>query len=112
MAEAGSTPAEASIERLDLDDRAAVIAADPQNGPPAALFDKDAADVGRPRQLIFHDGVRRWIEPRHAIAHHRARPDLATPGPDDVVWIAPRCGQLPFLDDIRPGVEAADGVAA
>src|SRR5580704_9329960 len=47
---------QASIQRLDLDDRRAVVAADPEHWPRAAVIDEDAADIGRARQLIFGDG--------------------------------------------------------
>src|SRR5580692_6837056 len=68
---------EASIQRLDLDDRGAVVAADPEHRPRAAIVDEDAADIGRARQLIFGDGVGLRIKAGDAVGQHRAGPDLA-----------------------------------
>src|SRR5262245_31041580 len=43
------------LQRLDLDDRGAVVVADPEHRSRAGLLDEDAADVGRARQQIFGD---------------------------------------------------------
>src|ERR1700728_3626412 len=66
-----------SVQRLDLDDRGAVIAADPQHRPGAAIVDEDPPDIGRSRQLIFDDVIGLGIEPRDPVIQHRAGPDLA-----------------------------------
>src|SRR5262245_47593940 len=42
-----------SVERLDPHDRGAVVAANPEHRPRAGLLDKDAADVGGPRQQVL-----------------------------------------------------------
>src|SRR5690348_5416315 len=67
----------ALIERLDLDDRRAVIAADPQDRPIGRAGDEDAADVGRPRQQIVDDLAGLRIEPSSVGGEHRAGTDIA-----------------------------------
>src|SRR3954471_12928286 len=42
-----------SVEWLDLHDRGAVVAADPEHRPPAGLFDKDAAHIGASGQEVI-----------------------------------------------------------
>src|ERR1700685_4761091 len=86
-----------SIQRFYLDDRGALVAADPERRPRAAVIDVDAADIGRARQLIFGDAVGLRIETRDPVGQHRAGPDLAVLGFDHVVWRVPRRRQLPFL---------------
>jgi hypothetical protein len=41
------------FERLDLDDRGAVIIADPEHTRRRPVIDKDAPDIGRMGQLVF-----------------------------------------------------------
>src|SRR5436853_73263 len=41
------------IERLELDDRGAVIIADPERHRRGGVIDEDAADVGRARQQVL-----------------------------------------------------------
>src|SRR5262249_41659840 len=52
-----------------------------------------------------------WIEPRHAVAHHRAGPGLAVLVDHDVIGLRPRRRQYPFLDLFSLRIEHADGVA-
>src|SRR5215471_3070289 len=42
-----------SVERLDLDDRGAVVVADPERARALGIVDVDTPNVGRVRQLIF-----------------------------------------------------------
>src|SRR5580692_7694341 len=54
-----------SLQRLDLHDRGAMVAADPQHRARAGLVDEHAPDVGRARQQVLDDPVGLRIEPRH-----------------------------------------------
>src|SRR6266478_3910646 len=45
----------ALVERLDLDDGGAVVAADPEHGPAAGFVDEDPPDVGALGQQILRD---------------------------------------------------------
>src|SRR5229473_1482999 len=102
----------ALIQRLDLDDGRAEIAADPQHGPIAGVVDEDAPDVGGARQQVFDHVAGLRIEPRHLVVEHRAGPHLAFSRRDDVVGRAPGRGQPPFLDGRALRIEQADAVGA
>src|SRR5689334_15979368 len=101
-----------SLQRLDLHDRGAVVAADPEDGPRARLVDEHPPDVGRARQQVLDDPIGPGIEPRHPVVEHRARPHLAVLRRHDVVGRAPRRRQLPLADLLRRRIEHADAVAA
>src|SRR6185312_6201042 len=70
-----------------------------------------AADVGGLGQLILDVLAGLRIEPRHAVAHHRAGPGLAVLVDDDVVGLRPGRRHDPFFDLLGLGVEHADRVA-
>jgi hypothetical protein len=55
-------------QRLALDDRGAVIAADPDGRRPRRVVDEDAADVGFARQQVFGRAAAFRIEAQDAIA--------------------------------------------
>src|SRR5271154_3330197 len=78
-------PASTSIQRLELDDRGAVVAADPEGHRRGAVVDEHAPNVGRGRQQIFDELAGLGIEPQDAVAHHRAGPGLAVLVERDVV---------------------------
>src|SRR5438309_6824956 len=63
-----------SIQWLDLHDRSAVIAADPEGDGRGRIIDPHPPDVGAPRQLIFRRLARPGVEPDHAIARHARAP--------------------------------------
>src|SRR5262245_33000200 len=76
------------IQRLELDDRGAVVAADPERDRRRGVVDNDAADVGRVRQKIFDELPSLGIESRDAIAQHRAGPCLPVAVDDHVIRLA------------------------
>src|SRR5262249_49763761 len=59
-----------SVERLDLDDGGAVVAADPERDRRRRVVDEHPADVGRPRQQIFHELPVPGVEPHDAVRQH------------------------------------------
>src|SRR5262245_45348216 len=89
----------ASIEdRLDLDDRPAVIAADPKRTRTGAIVDEHPADVGRARQLVLDVLAGLHVEAGDAVVQHRAGPGGAVLAGHRVIWRAPGRRRLPFLD--------------
>ena len=62
------------VERLDAQNFRAVIVAGPKRHRIGRIVDKDAANIGRPRQKIFDRTSALRIEPQHAIARHAAAP--------------------------------------
>src|ERR1700716_4034386 len=62
-----SSEAARLVERLDLDDRGTVVAADPEHGPRPGLYDEDAPDVGRARQEILGDLAGLYVETRNQV---------------------------------------------
>src|SRR5580658_2403291 len=66
----------ALIQRLDLDDRRAVVAADPERPRISPVIHKHAADISRARQLIFDVLAGLDVEARDAIGVHRAGPGV------------------------------------
>ena len=78
----GASP---SVQRLDLDDRGAVIVADPQHRPRPGLLHEHAADIGRVGQQIFDDLVGLRVEPRDLVASASSRSTLPRRP-----WSAPR----------------------
>src|SRR5438093_3189041 len=57
---------ETLVERFDLDDRRAVVVADPERARALRIVDIDAADVGRARQHVFRVLAAIDVEARHA----------------------------------------------
>src|SRR5262245_35211324 len=53
------------VERLDLHDRGAVIAADPEHRPRSGLLDEHTADIGRARQQVLGELPGLGVEPCH-----------------------------------------------
>src|SRR5215471_16889950 len=85
----------ASVERLDLHDRGAVIAANPEHRARSGLFDEHAPDVGGARQQILGDLAGLGVEPSDEIVHHRAGPHFrGVLGWDYVIRRAPLGRQL------------------
>src|SRR5713101_3222033 len=99
------------LERLHLDDRRAVVAADPERAGVLRIVEIDAADVGRARQHVFRVPAALDVEARHAVGQHRPGPRLAVAAGDGVIGCAPRRRHLPLRDALGPGIEHADGVA-
>src|SRR5712691_3518058 len=99
------------VQRLHLDDRRAVVAADPQRAGARRIVEIDAADVGRARQHVFGVLAAPDVESRHAVGEHRPGPRLAVAAGHRVVGRAPRRRHLPLRDVLGPGIEHADGVA-
>src|SRR5712671_2892502 len=65
------------IQRLQLDEGGAVVAAGPEGDRGGRVVDEHGAHVGLMRQLIFDALARVRIEPHGAIRMHAAGPDLA-----------------------------------
>src|SRR5262245_29492474 len=84
--------------RLDLHNRGAVVAADPERGRTRAVIDEHAPDVGRTRQLVLDVLPGLDVEPRYPVVQHRAGPGRAVAAVDRVIGRAPGRGHLPFLD--------------
>src|SRR5580704_18706120 len=100
-----------SIQRLDLDDRSAVVAADPQRAGVLGVVDEDAADIGRPRQRVFGVLPGLDVEARDPVGVHRGGPGIAVLVGYRVIRRRPRCRHFPFLDLAGLRVEHADGIA-
>src|SRR5260221_4759385 len=109
--EGGRSGPQELVERFDLDDRRAVVAADPERARALRIVEIDAADVGRARQHVFGVLAARDVEARHTVGQHGARPRLAVLAGDRVIGRAPRRRHLPLRDALGPGIEHADGVA-
>src|SRR5262245_23701041 len=101
------------LQRLDLDDRGAVVVADPEHRPRPGLLDEDAADVGCARQEIFGDLAALGVKPGYVVVRHRAGPHVgAALAGHDVVRFAPCLRQLELLHLLGRWIEHADGVPA
>src|SRR5438105_6016534 len=103
-----------SVERLDLDDRRTVVAADPEHRPRARLFDEYAADIGvGPGQEIFGDLAGLGIEARDQIVEHRAGPHFrGILARYHVVGHTPLARQPVLLDFSVLWIKEADRVGA
>src|ERR1700688_4759686 len=64
------------VERFDLDNRRAVVAADPKRAGVLRIVDIDAADVGRARQHVFRILAALDIQTRHTVGRHGPGPRL------------------------------------
>ena len=60
-------PERTLVERLDLDNRCAVVAADPKSAGVPRIVDIYAADVGRARQHVFRVPAALDIQARHTV---------------------------------------------
>src|ERR1700733_9187919 len=87
-----------SVQRLELDDRGAVVAADPEGHRRGAVVDEHAPYVGRARQQIFDELAGLGTEPQDAVPHHRAGPGLAVLVERHVVGRRPGGRGEPFLE--------------
>src|SRR5262249_58349158 len=65
-----------SIERLDLDDRGTVIAADPEGHRPGRIVDPHAPHICVLPQLILCRPPCLWVTPHHAVVRHAGGPQL------------------------------------
>src|SRR6267143_5805125 len=99
------------VERFDLHDGRAVVAADPERSRAHRIVEIDAADVGRARQHVFRVLAALDVEARHAVGQHGPRPGLAVSAGHGVIGRAPRRRHLPLRDALGPGIEHADCVA-
>src|SRR5260370_5358786 len=102
----------ALFQRLNLDDRRAVIAAGPEGDRRRGIVDEHAPYIGGARQQIVDRLPGFGVEPRDLIAQHRAGPGLSVLVGDDVVGRRPSRPDLPLLELFGPGVEHADAVSA
>src|SRR5882762_4197036 len=107
----GSVGLKRLVERFDLHDGRAVVAADPERAGAPRIVEIDAADVGRARQHVFRVLAALDVEARHAVGQHGPRPGLAVSAGHGVVGRAPRRRHLPLRDALGPGIEHADCVA-
>src|SRR5260370_2848702 len=102
----------ALFQRLNLDDRRAVIAAGPEGDRRRGIVDEHPPYIGGARQQIVDRLPGPGVEPRDLIAQHRAGPCLFVLVGDDVVGRRPSRRDRPFPELPGPGVEHADAVAA
>src|SRR5260370_14865946 len=102
----------ALLQRLDLDDRGAVVAAGPEGDRRRGIVDEHPPYIGGARQQIIDRLPGFGVEPRDLIAQHRAGPGLVVLVGDDVVGRRPPRRDRPFPELPGPGVEHADAVAA
>src|SRR5262249_40407426 len=63
-----------SIQRLELDDRGAVVGADPERHRIGRIVDEYAADIGRARQQIFDELAGPGVQAHDLVGAHRAGP--------------------------------------
>src|SRR4029077_20393259 len=73
------------FERLQTDNRSAVIAPDPERDGRGRVVDEHAADVRLARPQILDGRSSHGIEPQDAVAGHRSAPQLAVLVDEDVV---------------------------
>src|SRR5216683_2213832 len=65
-----------SVLRLDLDDRSAVVAADPERDRAGGVVHEHVPHVGVPGERIFDSLAGLGIEPHHPIGGHAAGPQF------------------------------------
>src|SRR5258708_24083037 len=102
----------ALLQRLELDDRCAVVAAGPEGDRRRGIVDKDAPDIGGARQEVVDRFAGFGVEPRYLVAQHRTGPGLFVLVSDDVVGRRPFWRDRPFPELPGFGVEHADAIAA
>src|SRR5258705_93593 len=100
------------FERLELDEGSAVVAAGPEGDRRGRVVDEHSANVGGPRQQVFHELPVLRVEPRDAVVQHRAGPRLAVLVERHVVRARPRRRHRPLLEALGFRVEHRDAVAA
>src|SRR6266581_6414867 len=105
-------PRRPSVQRLELDDRGAVVAADPEGHRRGRVVDEHAPDVGVARQQVVDHPAALGVEARDEVGDHRAGPGLLVLVDRDVVGRGPARLDLPVLELAGLGVEHGDAVAA
>src|SRR5262245_21749352 len=96
------------VQRFQLYDRRAVIAADPERHRRGRVVDEHPPDVGLARQQIVDHLPRLRVDPRHLVGDHRARPRLLILVDGDVVRRRPGRGHLPFAEALGFRLENHD----
>src|SRR3954471_18401445 len=76
---------DASFQRFELDDRRAVVAADPERDRRGRTVDEHPPDVGGARQQVVDRFAGLGVEPRDLVAQHRTGPGLLVLVGHDVV---------------------------
>ena len=99
------------IERLELDDRRAVVVAHPERHRRRVVVHEHAPHVRRTRQEILDDRAAHRIEAQDAVVVLAARPDVAVLVRRDVVRPGARRRDRPFLKALGPRVEHPDPIA-
>ena len=99
------------VERLELDDRCAVVVADPEGHRRRTVVHEHAPHIGGARQEVLDELAALRIETQNAVVVFATRPDVAVPVRRHVV--RPRAGRrnLPFLKALAPRVEHPDAIA-
>src|SRR6202035_3983211 len=100
------------LQRFDLDDRGAVVVADPERDGCGGIVDEHPPDIGTARQEIVDRRAGGRIEPGDLIAQHRAGPGFAVLVGDDVIGRRPFRRDLPLPELFGLGVEHADAIGA
>src|SRR2546422_8146131 len=100
------------IQRLQLDDGRAVVAAHPEGDRRRRIVHEDPADVRLPRKKVFGELAALGIEPRNAIRPHRADPYFSVFIRRNVIGSTPGRRQFPFLDLFGLRIEHADSIRA
>ena len=100
------------IEWLHLDDRRAVVVADPERRLRLAVIDEDAADVGVARQLVLRRFPSLGVDADDAISVHAGGPEVAGLVEACVIRREEFPRHFPFREFFCPGVEDPDPLAA
>src|SRR5437667_4289014 len=98
-------PGRLSIERLELDDRGAMVVSDPKRHRGRGVVDKHTPDVRKPREEVLEDLAGLRIETQHPIAVLPAAPRLAVLVRRHVVRPRFRRGSRPLLEVFGSRVE-------
>src|SRR5262249_33465969 len=99
-----------SVQRFDLDNRSAVIAADPKANRRCRIVYKDSTNVCWPRQQIVHHRAGFCVQPRHLVRDHRSGPCVLVLVENDIIGRRPPRGEFPLREFLGSGVEHSNAI--
>src|SRR6266581_7451105 len=99
-----AAPAATLVLRLKLDQRGAVVVADPERGRCRVVVDEYAAHVGLVRQRVLGDLAGLQVEPQDAVGIHAGGPQMPVLGRCRVIGREELARHLPFLELLGLGV--------
>src|SRR5262245_11492271 len=99
-----------SSQRLDFDNRGAVITSHPERRGAGRIVHEHSPDVCGPRKEVFAESTRFWIHPKHTVVRYRSTPDVTILVHDDIVRRAPCSGRHPLLEALGARIEHANAI--